>query len=78
MHASRSTQSNVSQKETKKSLSKQFAYFSMKSKQWIADFRIADFRIADFRIADFRIADFRIADFRIADFDFGNFGAPRK
>jgi hypothetical protein len=68
MHASRSTQSNVSQKEIKKSPKEAIASFSMKRKQLIASFGIASFGIASFGIASFGIASF----------DFGDFGAPQK
>jgi hypothetical protein len=53
MHASRSTQSNVSQKETKKSPKEAIASFSMKRKQLIASFGIASFGIASFDFGDF-------------------------
>jgi hypothetical protein len=68
MHASRSTQSNVSQKNNKKSPKEAIASFLMKRKQLIASFGIASFGIAFFGIASFGIASF----------DFGDFGAPGK
>jgi hypothetical protein len=53
MHANRSRQSNVSQKESKKSLSNQ-----LKRKQLIAYFGIAYFGIAYFGIAYFDFGNF--------------------